>query len=228
MANSNTAHLHRDDLNTDNYDTNEYDTCDEGNGPFRNESGCPSESVHPAWCHRKGDLALRGPDGLLYPARAFGPNGLFTAEQVSLCGVFNDHYDGGVFDGREYGACKQLPSCAPCTTFYTCAGVTAKLAAPASLAAKTLLKMAVDPALAGTTLEGNFGDLCLEPSTDAEDPLNVGVVESSTKAYVLQDDGTYAADESMVSEVCAFVGVDLKSNGQPAEAAEEAPAEEGK
>lgn len=215
--------LHPNDHYIDGYDTGEYDKKN-NNSPFRIGPACPQDAFHPAWCHEQGGLRVKGPDGLDYPARAFGPAGPFTAEdfEAGFCGVWNDDYYDGATDGREGGECLATPSCAPCSTYATCASVSAKLAEPAQLTGKLLLVAAPDPALDGTSLEGNFGDLCLAPATDAADPLVVGIVEVPNTAYVKQEDGTYALEQSLSSIVCASVGVDYKQNGVAA-----APAEGG-
>lgn len=222
------APLHPADLMSDGYNTNEFDKPENNNAPFRAGVACPVDAFNPAWCHESGDLRAKGPDGLDYPVRAFGPAGPFAEADLVICGVFTDTYSDGALDGREFGTCHQLPSCAPCSSYVPCAGVTVKLAEPtAGLTAKTLLKLAVDPALDGTTLEGNLGQ-CLEPSTDPADPLNVGVVERGAAVFVLNDEGEYEMEDSKVSSVCATVGGALKDNGRPwvdPAAAEEAPKE---
>lgn len=210
--------LHKDDLEMSAYDTS--NTFGQDKNPKQKmrlgATSCPQENFDPRWCRQKGCLVAAAPNGVMYPLRAFGPAGPFSPADLEAAiaakkfGVELHGYDGGTIDGREMKVCHSLPSCMACYTFAICGMFELTLKEAGAHLCGQSFKPCADPAFAGTSLEGNFGDKLVEPADDA-DPLAVAVNEESTVKWALDwDTGEYVDAGYKQGTVCALVGKGLK------------------
>ena len=204
-------------LMADGYNTNEYDVGEDGKpkGQIAGGVECPSDYFHPGWNHSCGDLMVKGPDGLHYPARAFGPKGPFTEAQMkgNVRGTFAHDYKDGEFDGRNYGNCGPKDFCPPCAVYRPCHTLLRNFKDPIQACSKHPVKPCVGgPELVGTSLEGNVSDCTYELADDIEDPCVIGVINQATDNLFAYDEaaGEYAVTDNKVTQAMVFVGMPLK------------------